>query len=116
MLVVGHQGGLIVVSATDLSQMTRLDVFLQSRSASSPSNFAFLEVRWLYIGVPPSGLGLEARWQVRREPSQTPSGLVANSLATVQDASIIGPLYILDVIFAEDTRDVRFGLVTVVGC
>ena len=39
-----------------------------------------------------------------------------NSLSTVQDTSIvIGPLHVFHVVFAEEARDVRFGLVAVVG-
>ena len=38
-----------------------------------------------------------------------------NSLSTVQDTFIIiGPLHVFDVIFAEEARDVRFGLVAVI--
>ena len=51
--------------------------------------------------------------------SQTPRFHIVrhspNSLSTEQDTSIvIGPLHIFDVIFAEEARDVRCGLVAVV--
>ena len=40
-----------------------------------------------------------------------------NSLSSVQDTSIvIASLHVFGVIFAEEARDVRFGLVAVVGC
>ena len=75
-----------------------------------------------------SGSGSRRTGRFATSCSQTPSGLVAetdprfhivwdcpNSLSTIQDTSIaIGPLYIFDVIFANEARYVRFCLVTVV--
>ena len=128
--VIGHQRRWIVSSATDWSRMTRLDVFLLLPSTNSLSYFASLEFRLSYTELPLVGLRLEAYgrarntaftnsvWSWRRDRS--PGFMIVrhrpNSLSTVQDTSIVvDPLHIFDCrTFAEETRGVRFCLVTVV--